>query len=140
MLNPSAIPQKSFDNLHVPTRPTYIELAHWEEWWQSGVAPELIINNIRSLVGAAPYDYLCYSDSLERTNTGRLVSHLIRQYAHTEQGGWWCSGVEPSTGEPMLWGCFKPDRPRLDFEQRKKIKYEHPPKTPTRAFFLNVSD
>lgn len=140
MLNPEAITRKHFDKLHAPTRPRHIEPQHWEEWLKSGVAPELIENNIRSLAGATPYDYLCYSDSLERTNTGRLVSHLLWQYAHTEQGGWWCSGVEPLTGEPMLWGCFKPDRPRLDFEKRKKIKYEHPPKTPTRAFFLNVSD
>jgi hypothetical protein len=140
MLNPYAIAPKHFNNPDILKRPTQIELSHWEEWLQSGVAPELIVNNIRSLAGTTPYEYLCYSDSLDRTNTGRLVSHLLKQYAHAEQGGWWCSGVEPLTGEPMLWGCFKPDRPRLDFEQRKKIKYEHPPKTPTRAFFLNVSD
>jgi hypothetical protein len=39
----------------------------------------------------------------------------------------------------MEWGCFKPNVPRLDAEKRKLIKYEHPPKTPTRAFFLRVS-
>ncbi len=140
MLNPSAITDEHFDNYSAPTRPTHIELSHWEEWLQSGVAPELIENNIRSLAGTTPYEYLCYSERLERTNTGRLVSHLLRQYAHAELGGWWCSGVDPLTGEPMLWGCFKPDRPRLDPQQRKKIKYEHPPKTPTRAFFLNPTD
>lgn len=140
MLNSFSIPRKYFDDRSATACPTYIELAHWEEWLQSGVASELIANNIRSLTGTTPYEYLCYSERLKRTNTGRLVSHLLRQYAHTEEGGWWCSGVEPATGDPMLWGCFKPNKPRLDFEQRKKIKYEHPPKTPTRAFFLQVPD
>ena len=43
-------------------------------------------------------------------------------------------------GHPMQWGCFKPDKPRRDANDLTKIiKYEHPPKTPTRAFFLRVS-
>lgn len=90
MLKPSAITRKHFDNLHAPKRPNHIEPSHWKEWLKSGVAPELIENDIRSLAGATPKDYLCYSDSLERTNTGQLASHLLRQYAHTEQGDWWC--------------------------------------------------
>jgi hypothetical protein len=40
----------------------------------------------------------------------------------------------------MQWGCFKPDRPRTDADRGKTIKYEHPLKTPTRAFFLAVPD
>jgi hypothetical protein len=94
MLNPEAITRKHFDNLHARPRPTHIKPQHWKEWLKSGVAPELIKNNIRSLAGATPKDYLCYSDSLERTNTGRLVSHLLRQYVHTEQGDWWCGPRE----------------------------------------------
>jgi hypothetical protein len=41
----------------------------------------------------------------------------------------------------MYWGCFKPHQPRNAFDPKGKIKpvkYEHPPKTPTRAFFLQV--
>jgi hypothetical protein len=37
----------------------------------------------------------------------------------------------------MMWGCFKPDRPVRD-EKGKLVKYEHPPKTSTRAFFLRA--
>ena len=130
-----------FDNLHLPLRPTYIEPKHWKEWRLSGVAPELIRNNVKSLEGTNPYNYLCYSDKLERTNTGRLVTHLLKQYAHTEHGGWWCSGIDPQNNyQPMSWGCFKPDRPRHNFETGKVIKYEHPPLTPTRAFFLDLPD
>jgi len=129
------------DQLHAKSRPFHINQKHWEEWLQSGVAPEIIWDNIKSLAGTTPYDYLCYSDSLERTNTGRLVSHLIRQYAHAEQGGWWCAGLDPlNNWQPMLWGCFKPDSPRLNFESGKVIKYEHPPQTPTRAFLLQLPD
>ncbi len=129
------------DSLPPKPHPFHINQRHWEEWLQSRVAPEIIWDHIKSLVGATPYEYLCYSDKLERTNTGRLVSHIIRQYAHTEQGGWWCSGIDPlNNWQPMLWGCFKPDSRRHNFKSGKEIKYEHPPKTPTRAFFLNPPD
>ncbi len=129
------------DQRHLTLHPLHINPKHWQEWLQSAVAPEIIWDNIKSQAGTTPYDYLCYSDKLERTNTGRLVSHLIRQYAHTEQGGWWCSGIDPlNNWQPMLWGCFKPDQPRINFKSGKQVKYEHPPKTPTRAFFLQPSD
>ena len=129
------------DKLYAKSPPFHLNQRHWEEWLQSGVAPEIISLNVKSLAGTTPYDYLCYSERLERTNTGRLVSHLIRQYAHTEPGGWWCSGLDPlDNWQPMLWGCFKPDRPRLNFNNGKPIKYEHPPKTSTRAFFLQIPD
>ena len=129
------------DSLPPKPHPFHINQRHWEEWLQSVVAPEIIWNHIKSLAGTTPYDYLCYSDKLERTNTGRLVSHIIRQYSHTEQGGWWCSGIDPlNNWQPMLWGCFKPECRRHNFKSGKEIKYEHPPKTPTRAFFLNPPD
>jgi hypothetical protein len=141
MLNPYEIAPKYLDRPDDPKRPTQIELFHWAEWLQSGVAPELIVNNIRSLAKTTPYEYVLYGlPDEERRNDGRLRDCWLKSYQHLEHGGWWCSGVEPLTGEPMLWGCFKPDRPRPKFEPRKKIKYEHPPKTPTRAFFLRVGD
>ncbi|OWY60304.1 hypothetical protein B7486_69890, partial [cyanobacterium TDX16] len=129
------------DQPHPTLQPPHINPKHWQEWLQSAVAPEIIWDNIKSLVGTTPYEYLCYSEKLERTNTGRLVSHLIRQYEHTERGGWWCASLDPlDNWQPMLWGCFKPDRPRLNRNNGKPIKYEHPPKTPTRAFFLQIPD
>jgi hypothetical protein len=116
----------------------HIQPPHWQEWLKSGVDPKLIARNVRSLSGETPYDYLCYSPQLERNNSGRLVTRLMRQYAHIEFGGWWCNGLDPlDNWQPMLWGCFKPNRPRIDLKKSKVIKYEHPPKLPTRAFFLN---
>ncbi|MEG4323779.1 plasmid replication protein, CyRepA1 family, partial [Microcoleus sp. herbarium5] len=67
-----------------------------------------------------------------------------KHYSHIEHGGWWCSGLDPlNNWQPMYWGCFKPHQPRNAFDPKGKIKpvkYEHPPKTPTRAFFLQVPD
>jgi hypothetical protein len=39
----------------------------------------------------------------------------------------------------MDWGCFKPDRPKEDYQKPGKfIKYEHPAQVGTRAFWLRV--
>ncbi|MUL39448.1 plasmid replication protein, CyRepA1 family, partial [Gloeocapsopsis dulcis] len=110
--------------------------------WQDSTVDEGIFNlNVRSLEGQTAYEYLFYSNKLKRTNTGIVSRGIINTYAFLEHGGWWCSGVDPlNNWEPMLWGCFKPRRPRIDFEKRKAIKYEHPPKTETRIFLLLVPD
>ncbi len=122
----------------IQTIPDHIEARHWSEWHDSAVDPDIIRLNVRSMGGSSPYDYLCYSSLLPRTNTGRLATWVLRRYTHTERGGWWCDGLDPlDNWQPMLWGCFKPDRPVRD-EKGKQIKYEHPPKTSTRAFFLRV--
>lgn len=114
---------------------------HLQEWIASAVDPALTSLNVISLEGQAAYDPLFYSDELSRTNTGRLASGILNKYAFLEAGGWWCSGIDPLNDyNPMLWGCFKADRPRLDFEKGKPVKYEHPPKTETRAFLLAVPD
>jgi len=109
-----------------------------QEWSQSGVDRELIQLNVVALEGTQPYDYLCYSHQLTRRNDGRLSSGLLRRYAHTEAGGWWCAGVNLLTGTDDLWGCFKPVSPRIDPDRDKPIKYEHPPKIDTGVFALRV--
>jgi hypothetical protein len=130
----STPPQNSQKFLPCPDR---IAPLHWQEWRTSGIHPEIIRANLLSLDGAATYDYLCYAPGLDRTQGGRLATHILRRYAHTEAGGWWCQGLDPlNDWKPMDWGCFKPDQPRRDAKRDKTIKYEHPLKTPTRAFFL----
>jgi Domain of unknown function (DUF3854)/Origin of replication binding protein len=131
----SAPPQNSQNFVPCPDR---IASLHWQEWIDSGIHPELIAANLRSLDADTPYEYLCYADGLPRTNSGRLAPYILRRYAHTEAGGWWCQGLDPlNDWAPMPWGCFKPDTPRTDPDRGKTIKYEHPLKTPTRAFFLD---
>jgi Domain of unknown function (DUF3854)/Origin of replication binding protein len=134
-LHPSPLLQNSPNFVPCPDQ---IAPLHWQEWRTSGIDPELIGANLRSLDAATPYEYLCYADGLPRTNSGRLATHILRRYTHTEAGGWWCQGLDPlNDWAPMQWGCFKPDTPRSDPARGKTIKYEHPLKTPTRAFFLD---
>ncbi|MDJ0511197.1 MAG: DUF3854 domain-containing protein [Crocosphaera sp.] len=109
-----------------------------QEWLNSCVDERLIELNVKPLEGTAPSEYLLYSDELSRRNDGRLSNSILKRYQHTEQGGWWCSGVDVITGKNDLWGCFKPKQPRLSYQQGKPIKYEHPPQTPTGIFALRV--
>ncbi|NEP00545.1 MAG: DUF3854 domain-containing protein [Symploca sp. SIO2E9] len=112
---------------------------HYQEWLLSAVNPEIIKLNIVSCRGSRPYDYLLISDDIPRRNDGRIRDHILKRYRHIEHGGWWCSGINLLTGELDLWGCFKPDKPRRNPDQpQKRIKYEHPPKTATGVFALQI--
>ena len=125
-----------------PSCPPQIEPHHWLEWvLGSQIEPALAALNLRSLSGDEAYDYLLYSDKLSRRNDGRLSSGLLRCYEHIEAGGWWSSGVDllDPTLEASLWGCFKPDTPRLHLDNQKAVKYEHPPKVSTEIFALRVT-
>jgi hypothetical protein len=109
------------------------------EWVEgSGVDEAIVRLNVESLTGQAPYERLFYSDQIKRLNTGRLPSGLLKKYAHIELGGWSASGIDPLTGEDELWGCFKPDHPRIDATKGKHQKYEHPLKAPSTLFALRV--
>lgn len=111
---------------------------HRQEWQNSCVDEALINLNVTALEGNSPSDYLLYSDALPRRNDGRVSDSILRRYEHTEQGGWWCSGVDVLTGNEDLWGCFKPNSPRISHDRHKPIKYEHPPNAPTGIFALRV--
>lgn len=119
--------------------PSHIYDTHWNEWiQQSAIHPDITALNLKSLSDSQAYNYLMYSDALTRRNDGRLSNVYLVKYAHLRRGGWWSSGIEPTSGDPMLWGCFKPNSPR-QAEEGKVIKYEHPLREPTRAFFLRIS-
>lgn len=111
---------------------------HQLEWQASCVDEELTNLNVIPLNGFSPSEYLLYSDAIPRRNDGRVTEGFLQLYAHTAEGGWWCSGVDVLTGEEDLWGCFKPTQPRQSINQDKPIKYEHPPKTATGLFALKV--
>ncbi|WP_341532347.1 plasmid replication protein, CyRepA1 family (plasmid) [Nostoc sp. UHCC 0302] len=124
------------------SRPSRIEAHHWNEWLASAVDPGIIALNVISVSGTASYDYLFYGQNVPRRNDGRLRDGVLNKYRHIERLNWWCSGVDPLNEEnPMQWGCMKPDHPRRDQNKVFKfIKYEHPLRVPTRAFFLAVPD
>ncbi|MEL6579506.1 MAG: plasmid replication protein, CyRepA1 family [Cyanobacteria bacterium J06621_12] len=107
------------------------------EWQASGVDEELANLNVVSLQGNSPAEYLLYSNSIPRRNDGRISEGFLQRYAHTDAGGWWCSGMDILHGDEDIWGCFKPDQPRN--RDNKVIKYEHPPKTATGLFALKVT-
>ena len=108
------------------------------EWKKSCVDEELIDLNVTPLEGMNSLDYLLYSEHLQRNNDGRVSSQILKRYQHTTEGGWWCSGEDVLTGKDDLWGCFKPVNPRLSADNKKIIKYEHPPGEGTGVFTLRV--
>jgi hypothetical protein len=116
------------------------------EWLASAIDPDLIALNVQTLEGDTPYPYLLYEINATsgRVHPDAQWRWARKHYSHIEHGGWWCSGLDPlNNWQPMYWGCFKPHQPRNAFDPKGKIKpvkYEHPPKTPTRAFFLQVPD
>ncbi|MBD2535221.1 DUF3854 domain-containing protein [Nostoc flagelliforme FACHB-838] len=117
-----------------------LEDQHLTEWLNSKVDEEIIALNVHSLSGSLPYEYLLYSPKISRRNDGRLRDRDLKKYQHIELGGWWCNGVDPLNNyAQMMWGCFKPDHRRRDRQKiHKFIKYEHPFREETRAFFLLV--
>ncbi|MTJ10698.1 DUF3854 domain-containing protein [Anabaena sp. UHCC 0204] len=120
-------------------KPNHIDQKHWEELViGSGIDPELASLNVVSLEGNAAYDYLLYSNKLDRLNAGRLSSRWMNRYRHLENGGWWFNGINLVDGSDTQWGCFKPNKPCLD-QDGDLIKYEHPPKTNTECFLSKVS-
>ena len=130
------------ERYEIISRPSHIEAHHWNEWLASAVDPGIIALNVISVSGTAAYDYLFYGQNVPRRNDGRLRDGVLKKYRHIEGLNWWCSGVDPLNDySPMMWGGMKPDHPRRDLNKVLKfIKYEHPLRVPTRAFFLAVPD
>ena len=119
-----------------------IKESHFQEWLKSGIDPEIINLNLKSISGDSAYAHLLYGlDNTARTNTGRLTKRWLDDYNHLHHGGWWCNGVDLLNNfADTNWGCFKPDRPRLDHQKGKPIKYEHPVRVCTELFALKVPD
>ncbi|OWY65343.1 hypothetical protein B7486_42420 [cyanobacterium TDX16] len=153
------LPKEPFWSPSVPlSPPAGLEASAWQELVANSVIhPAIAQLNFRSLKEDSiektheAWEYLFYSAKLDRTNTGQLVSGILKRYGHIENGGWWCgAGVDPLSfsnlkpGEKpdeKLWGCFKPNTPRVDRDKLGKvIKYEHPLKTQRSIFLLHVPD
>jgi hypothetical protein len=117
----------------------YLHPQHLEELVKSsGIDLHMVRLNFLSLQGTNAYEYLLISELLPRTNTGMVKASWLERYAHITTGGWWCSGIDPLNNWQMMeWGCLKPNQPRYN-HNGKSIKYEHPPRTPTRVFCLRV--
>ncbi len=118
-----------------------IQQHHLQEWLNSGVSPELIDLNVRSVDGQEAIE-LILSDAIAQRQKVQYVTagtnRLLAHYSHLEAGGWWVSGLDPlNNWEPMEWGQLKPDAPRHDpYKPGKPIKYEQPLKVGARCLFL----
>lgn len=122
---------------------------HLGEWVTgSAVGAALAAANVATLQGAPALEALA-GDRLEQLGgwaqqyaTGPVARLLRPLEPIAAAGGWWCSGLDPlADWAPMGWGCFKPDRPRIEARDGKgprARKYEHPIATPARSFWLRV--
>jgi hypothetical protein len=119
-----------------------------KEWVEgSGVAEAIVELNVESVNGQTPYERLLCNWESGKVHPDAIWREINRRFGDNWlTGGWWCSGVDVLTGEDSLWGCFKPDKPRVDktkgFDPNKPklIKYEHPLKAQATLFALRVSD
>lgn len=114
--------------------------AYFLEWESSKVAPEIIEKNVKFVEGNEAYESLLWALGEDcRTNTGQLRQKYLYRYNHLYSGGWLCTTLDPLLNFARSdWGCLKPVEPKeLD---GKIIKYEHPPKTPTKAFYLEIGE
>ncbi|MFB2971388.1 plasmid replication protein, CyRepA1 family [Aerosakkonema sp. BLCC-F183] len=118
-------------------RPLSLDPEHFRELVScSGIDCKLAALNFISLTADAVVDRLWISPAM--CSAGMRHGSWLRRHAFIAAGGWWCSGLDPlKNWREMKWGCYKPNRPRLN-KKGKSIKYEHPPKTPTRVFCLRV--
>ncbi|MGK7894019.1 MAG: plasmid replication protein, CyRepA1 family [Xenococcus sp. (in: cyanobacteria)] len=141
LLEPKENAESNFADPNGTTRPNHIQSAHWHEWVNlSAIDPLLTILNVISLIGLTTYEYLLYGlPESARRNDGRLRDQWLNRYGHLEFGGWWVSGLDPlNNWQPMLWGRFKSDNPRLCRKKNKPIKYESPPKVANRLTYFDV--
>ncbi len=114
--------------------------AYFLEWESSKVAPEIIEKNVKFVKGNDAYESLLWALGQDcRTNTGQLRQKYLYRYNHLYSGGWLCTTLDPFANFSRTeWGCLKPVEPKE--KDGKIIKYEHPPSTPTRAFYLEIGE
>jgi len=143
---PSATTGSSWDAAQGPDTTAAHHLGEWVTG--SAVHPALAAANLATLQGAPALEALA-GDRLEQLGgwaqqyaTGPVARLLRPLEPIAAAGGWWCSGLDPlADWAPMGWGCFKPDRPRIESRDGKgprARKYEHPIATPARSFWLRV--
>jgi len=120
---------------------------HWRELKASAIDPAIARLNFRTVNGGEAWDFVMSQTDptpggKHRRKDGRLRDWILRKYEHLDGGGLLCTGLDPlNNWQPMEWGQLKPNTPRVSIEKDgklKKIKYEAPLGTQTRAFFLRV--
>ncbi|MEP0918448.1 DUF3854 domain-containing protein [Leptolyngbya sp. DQ-M1] len=120
----------------------YLAPDHEQEWLMSGVDPEIIRRNVRSLHDT---DFDPFTREASYPIAERLNWKVTRfgQQARESVRGWWVSGIDPlNHWQRMEWGRFKPDAdtPIVDRTKSKPAKYLSPSlgKGSSRLILLDV--
>ena len=130
----------------------HIKPHHFEELVNgSAIDPTIAAANFESVAGDDVLEWLIEHKAAQlgghaqQYTTGKLKHLLDRMEPVADAGGWRFRGLDPLYNwERMEWGCFKPDQPRQGWGKNqdgewvptgKRVKYEHPQSTSTRAFF-----
>ncbi|MBD1857444.1 MULTISPECIES: DUF3854 domain-containing protein [Leptolyngbya] len=95
----------------------------------SGISDEMLSLNFQIIEGDAAIEPIIEFAQTKRHNAVRYVDsnarYLLRTYEFARRGGWLTFGCTLNGGTGDI-AYFKPRFPRLDFEQRKPVKYETP--------------
>ena len=139
--------------------PRHLQPKHWEEFKQSAIHPDLIALNAQSISDRQVYERLL-SEKLTHPKYGAgqyvtvPIARELKKYEQMSQGGWWgnagidaLSLTDIKDGEKpieSLWGCYKPDNPRIDQQKSQSKgkteyrKYENPASTKRVPFLPQV--
>jgi Domain of unknown function (DUF3854) len=103
-----------------------------EEFQKSAIYDRLTLANITYINGEAAIEALTEAAISQVQKTTSYVTKpaqgFIDRYDFARAGGWLTYGTTLD-GLPGQVAYFKPDKPRIDFENHKAIKYETPAKT-----------
>ncbi|KAM3094232.1 plasmid replication protein, CyRepA1 family [Phormidesmis sp. 146-35] len=102
--------------------------SHEQEWLDSGVDPEIIRLNVKTLHDTAidPFTHEVSYPIAEHLN---WAVTRFGQQSRANVRGWWVSGIDPfAEWQRMDWGRFKPDgeTPVFDRAKQKPAKYLSP--------------
>ena len=141
--------------------PRHLQPKHWEEFKQSAIHPDLVALNAQSISDRQVYERLL-SEKFTNPKYGAgqyvtvPIARELKKYEQMAQSGWWGNAgidalslidLEPGQ-KPLesLWGCYKPDNPRIDQQKSQSKgkteyrKYENPASTKRVPFLPQVSD
>jgi hypothetical protein len=119
-------PSGAFSHDQFPA--SYLAANHEQEWLASGVDPEIIRLNVRSL---SDTEVDPFTREVSYPIAEALNWKVVRFGAQARETvrGWWVDGVDPfHNWQRMTWGRFKPDAdtPVFDQKKNKPAKYLSP--------------
>jgi hypothetical protein len=98
-----------------------------EEFRKSAISDQLTLANVQWVEGDAAIEVLTEHAIVQAQQVTSYATEptkrILNRYEFARAGGWLAFGTTMD-GSLGTVAYFKPDRPRIDFEKRKPIKYE----------------